>query len=66
MMEGLSRSIISATATGEIKGIKAYEHCPTSTHQQFFDDTLLHGTPKVKEAKAFKRILEDFGKSSGA
>jgi hypothetical protein len=33
MMEGLSRSIKSATATGEIKGIKPYENCPTSTHQ---------------------------------
>jgi hypothetical protein len=65
MMEGLSRSIKSATAVGEITGIKPFENCPTSTHQQFVDDTLLHGTPTVKEAKAYKRILEDFGEASG-
>jgi hypothetical protein len=65
MMEGLIRSIKSATVVGEIKGIKPYEKCPTSTHQQFVDDTLLHGTPMVKESKAFKIILEDFGEASG-
>jgi hypothetical protein len=65
MMEGLSRSIKSATTAGEIKGIKPFENCPTSTHQQFVDDTLLHGTPIVNEPKDFKRILEDFGEASG-
>jgi hypothetical protein len=66
MMEGLIRSIKSATTAGELKGIKPFENCPTSTHQQFVDDTLLHGTPTVKEAKTYKRILEDFGEASGA
>jgi hypothetical protein len=33
MMERLSRSIKSATTTGEITGIKPFENCPTSTHQ---------------------------------
>jgi hypothetical protein len=65
MMEELRRSIKSATATGEIKGLKLFENIPTSTHQQFIDDTLLHGTPTVKEAKAYKRILEDFGEALG-
>ena len=54
MMEGLSRSIKSATTTGEIKGIKPLENFPTSTHQQFVDDTLLHGIPMVKEDKSYK------------
>jgi hypothetical protein len=31
MMEGLSRSIKNATAASEIKGIKPFENCPTST-----------------------------------
>jgi hypothetical protein len=66
MMEGISRSIKSASAKGEIKGIKPFENSPTSTHQQFIDDTLLHGTPMVKEAKAYKRILEEFGEASRA
>jgi hypothetical protein len=50
MMEGLNRSIKSATTTGEINGIKPFENFPTSTHQQFVDDTLLHCIPMVKEA----------------
>jgi hypothetical protein len=65
MMEGLSRSIKSGTAAREIRGIKPFEKTPTSTHQQFIDDTLLHGTPTVKKVKAYKRILEDFWEASG-
>jgi hypothetical protein len=65
MMEGLSRSIKSTTIAGELKGIKPFEECPTSTHQEFIDDTILHGTPTVKEEKTYKRILEEFGKSLG-
>jgi hypothetical protein len=64
MMEGLSRSIKCATVAGEIKGIKPFEKCPTSTHQQFVDDSLLHGTPMVKEEKDFKIMLEDFVEAS--
>jgi hypothetical protein len=66
MMEGLRRSIKSTTATGEITGIEPFENYSTSTHQQFVDDTLLHGTPTVKEVKAYKIILEEFGEASGA
>jgi hypothetical protein len=66
MMEGLSRSIKSTIATGKIACIKPFKKFPTSTHQQFVDDTLLHGTPMVKEEKAYKIILEEFGEASGA
>jgi len=66
MMEGLNRSIKSATTIGEIIGLRPFENFPTSTHQQFVDDTLLHDIPMVKEAKAYKRILEDFGEALGA
>jgi hypothetical protein len=65
MTKGLSRSIKRTTAASEIKGIKPFEKFPTSTHEQFIDDTLLHVTPTVKEEKNFKRILEDFGEASG-
>ena len=64
MIEGLSKSIKSAIAARELKGIKPFEDFPTSTHQQFVDHTLLHGTPTVKEAKTYKRILEYFGEAS--
>jgi hypothetical protein len=66
MMEGLRKNIKNAIVAGKIKGIKIFENCPTSTHQQFVDDTLLHGTPMVKEENNFKRILEDFGEASRA
>ena len=36
-----------------------------STHQQFVDDTMLQGIPTVKEAKAFKQILNDFAMAAG-
>jgi len=29
------------------------------------DDTMLQGTPTVKEAKAFKQILSDFASAAG-
>ena len=35
------------------------------THQQFVDDTMLQGTPTVKEAKAFKQILYVFAMVAG-
>jgi hypothetical protein len=66
MMEGLSQSIKNATTTREITCLKPFKNFPTSTHQQFVDDTLLHGIPTVKEAKTFKRILEEFGEASGS
>eukprot|EP00253_Pinus_taeda_P022878 PITA_22878 len=61
LMEGLSRLIRKAKAEGNIRGL----HPPATTHQQFMDDTMLHDTPTVKEAKAFKNILSLFSKASG-
>jgi hypothetical protein len=65
MMEGLSRSIKSATTTGEITIIKPYKNFITSMHQKFMDDTLLHVIPTIKESKSYKQILEEFGEASG-
>jgi len=47
MMEGLSRTIKAANEACTIKGLQLYEDCPSTTHQQFVDDTMLHGTPTV-------------------
>eukprot|EP00253_Pinus_taeda_P020692 PITA_20692 len=35
------------------------------THHQFVDDTMIQGTPSVKEAKAFKWILSEFAREAG-
>jgi hypothetical protein len=66
MMEGISRSIKSATATSEITSIKPFKNFPTSTHQQFMYDTLVHGIAIMKKEKFCKQILEDFSEASGA
>ena len=65
LMEGLSRLIKKAKNEGKIKGLQSFHSIPAKTHQQFVDDTMLHGTPIVKEAMAFKKILDLFSKASG-
>jgi len=65
LMEGLSKLIHSAKGEGSIKGLQPLPSIPRTTHQQFVDDTMLHGTPKVKEALGYKRILNIFSKASG-
>eukprot|EP00253_Pinus_taeda_P015369 PITA_15369 len=50
LMEGLSRLIAKRKADGQIKGLQPIRSCPATMHQQFVDDTMLHGTPTVKEA----------------
>jgi hypothetical protein len=58
-------SIKAATEEGNIKGLGLYEEFPTTTHQQFVDDTMLHGIPTAKEVRAYKKILVDFREASG-
>eukprot|EP00253_Pinus_taeda_P028466 PITA_28466 len=65
LMEGLSRLIIKKKDEGQIRGLQPIRSCPATTHQQFVDDTMLHGTPTVKEATAYKDILHLFSKASG-
>lgn len=65
LMEGLSRYIHKAKAEGKISGLHPFSSLPATTHQQFADDTMLHGSPTVKDAKAFKNILSLFRKASG-
>eukprot|EP00253_Pinus_taeda_P015206 PITA_15206 len=65
MMEGLGRVIKSTSAEGRIQGLKLTIDGAASTHQQFVDDTMLQGIPMVKEAKAFKQILNNFAMAVG-
>lgn len=65
MMEGLGRVIISAKEEGRIQGLRLTPNGDTLTHQQFVDDTMLQGTPTVKEAKSFKQILFDLTMAAG-
>eukprot|EP00253_Pinus_taeda_P019935 PITA_19935 len=60
MMEGLGRAIKMENVEGRIQGLKLTPDGATTTHQQFVDDTMLQSTPMVKEARAFKQILNNF------
>lgn len=64
-MEVLKKLIHKARDEGKIKGLHPLHSIPATTHQQFVDDTMLHGTPTVKEVVAFKNILDLFSKASG-
>eukprot|EP00253_Pinus_taeda_P008440 PITA_08440 len=65
MMEGLGRSIKHARVTGKIQGLQLAENGQVLTHQRFVDDTMLQGIPTVKEALAYKQILNEFAMASG-
>jgi len=60
MMEGLGRAIKTTNAEGRIQGLKLTLDGAVNTQQQFVDDTMLQGTPTVREAKAIKQILNNF------
>eukprot|EP00253_Pinus_taeda_P024058 PITA_24058 len=65
LMEGLSRLIRQAKEEGKIKGLQPFPSIPATTHQQFVDDTMLHGSSTVKEAQGFKKILNLLSEASG-
>lgn len=64
LMEGLSR-IIKSAKDRNIINLQPLIHSPSTIHQQFMDDTMLHGTPTIKEAQGFKAILNLFSQASG-
>ena len=64
MMEGLGRAIKHAKVVGNIRGIQLFDNGQALTHQQFVDSTMFQGIPAVKEALAYKQILNDFAMAS--
>eukprot|EP00253_Pinus_taeda_P035653 PITA_35653 len=65
LLEGLSRTIAKKKAEGKIKGLQPIRSLPATTHQQFVDDTMLHGTPTVREAVAYRDTLDLFSQAFG-
>jgi len=65
MMEGLGQYIKHAKAMGKIKGLQLTENGEALTYERFVDDTMLQGIPTVKEAIAYKQILNDFARATG-
>lgn len=65
MAEGLGRYLSQAIQTNQLKGIKVVHQGPIVTHHRFVNDTMLMGTPTVKEARTFNKVLSTFMEASG-
>jgi hypothetical protein len=65
MAEGLSRSIHAALAQNLLTGLPLHGISPPISHSQFVDDTLLMGSPTVREALSIQEILQTFSEASG-
>jgi hypothetical protein len=65
MEECLGWIIKETTTQGRWTWINLHGEDQATTHQQFVDDTMLMGTPKVDEAHAIKQFLKDFMTAPG-
>jgi hypothetical protein len=65
MAEGLSRSIQAVLENGTLEGLSLHGIYPPISHSQFVDDTLLMGTPTVREENSILQILQTFSEASG-
>jgi len=65
MLKGLGREIRATKEEGRIQGPRLTQGGDSVTHQQFVDDDMLQGTPIVKEAREFKKILSEFSMAAG-
>jgi hypothetical protein len=65
LAEGLSRSIHAAVENNLLKGLPLHGISPPISHSQFVDDTLLMGSPTVREANSLLVILQTFSDASG-
>jgi hypothetical protein len=65
LAEGLSRSIHAAIENNLLTGLPLHGISPPISHSQFVDDTLLMGSPTVREANSILDILQTFSDASG-
>jgi hypothetical protein len=65
MAEGLSRSIHAAIESKLLTGLPLHGISPPISHSQFVDDTLLMGSPTVREANSISDLLQTFSDASG-
>ncbi|KAH9301898.1 hypothetical protein KI387_013481, partial [Taxus chinensis] len=60
----LSRTLDAAKNQSIISGMKITSNCPSATHSQFADDTLLLSLASVIEARAIMDILSLYQSAS--
>ena len=64
MAEAFGRAIKAAQEERKIIGVKVTNGVENTTHQQFFDDTILHGTSTMEEVDHMQHILNTYTKAS--
>lgn len=64
-MEGLGGESKAGKDEGRIQGLRLTQGGDMVTHQKFVDDTMLQGTPTIKEATTFKKIMSEFARVAG-
>jgi hypothetical protein len=65
MAEGISHSIHATIENKSLTGLPLDGISPPISHNQFVDNTLMMGSPTVKEAHSFLSILQTFCDASG-
>jgi hypothetical protein len=64
MVEGLGCYIKASIQNGSLQGLHLHGLQPTTSHNQFVDDTMLLNTPTAQEANKLRSILNDFNEAS--
>ena len=65
MAEAFKREIKAMQKESKIIGVKVTNGVENTTHQQFYDDTILAGISTLEEADHMQHILETYTKASG-
>jgi hypothetical protein len=64
MAKGLVRSLKVVVQSHSLHGLSLHNFDSPLSHNQFFDDTMLMGVPSAREAREFKRVMDDFMEAS--
>jgi len=65
MAKGLGRYITACIADGSLQGLPLHGMQPTTSHNQFMDNTMLMGVPTTREAIKLTSILLYFNEAYG-
>jgi hypothetical protein len=64
MTEGLDRNLKVVISSQKIHVLNLHKFESSLSQNQFVDDTMFMGIPSAKEARSFKRVLDDFMEDS--
>jgi Reverse transcriptase (RNA-dependent DNA polymerase) len=64
VMEFFSKVIMGVHICGQIRGIHVATGVLVLSHSMYADDLILFGAAKITKIKAFKKVLDEFGRVS--